>query len=198
MLRFGFSEMVTSPALVYACLLPFFFPFLTSRLLAQQQRRHNWMMNARTEKPAAIHMKMNILTPILAFRFNSCTLSAAILRIMKMTVARMVATVVQRAARKVRGAIARLAQREKTATGVRKIMMKSAQAPVRKRPNIHCEAVFRMWRTVVTSTGTAIVAPDSSWLRRISTGLNQYSVFVAAQSLIPTPTLPWQKFHKPT
>lgn len=109
------------------------------------------------EKPAAIHMKTNILTPIFAFRFNSATLSAAILRMMKMTVARIVATVVQRAARNVRGVMARLAQREKTANGVRKIMTKSAQAPVRKRPNIHCEAVFRMWRIVVTSVGRATI-----------------------------------------
>ena len=111
-LRFGFSEIATSPASVYACLLPFFFPFFTSLRLAQQQRRHNCIMNANSENAAAIHMNTNILIPILALMLSSPTLTAAILRIMKMAVARIVAMVVQSAAKNVSGAMARVAHRE--------------------------------------------------------------------------------------
>ena len=40
-----------------------------------------------------------------------------------------------------------------TASGQRKMETKEVQAPVRKRANIHCEAVLRMWSTSWTSPG---------------------------------------------
>jgi hypothetical protein len=53
-----------------------------------------------------------------------------------MTVAMTEATVMRRAAKKVKIPVNMVSQREKTARGFRKIMTKDKQAPARKRPNI--------------------------------------------------------------
>ena len=64
------------------------------------------------DEPAAIHMNANILVPSSAPILSSVTEVAAFLTITQTAVAMTVATVVKRAARKVKIMIAKAAQRE--------------------------------------------------------------------------------------
>lgn len=149
-----FSE-IPGVSVCQAFLLPVFFPFLTSLLLAQQQQRLVWINQASIEVPAAIHMNANILPPRLAPIFSSETDVNAFCIMMNITVAMTVATVMKRAAKKVKMPVNRVSQREKTAIGFKSIITKDKQAPVRNRPNIQCETVLIKPRISVRSVGSA-------------------------------------------
>lgn len=66
----------------------------------------------------------------------SATDVKAFLMMMNMTVAMTAATVMNRAARKVKIMLKNATQREKTERGLMKIMTKARQAPARNSPNI--------------------------------------------------------------
>lgn len=81
-------------------------------------------------------MNANILVPNEPPILSSSTEVKAFCMMMNMTVAMTVATVVKRAAKKVKIPVKRVSQREKTARGLSSIMRNDRQAPARKRPNI--------------------------------------------------------------
>ena len=76
-----------------------------------------------------------------------------------MTVAVTEAAVVNSAAKKVKIAIGKAAQREYTDKGVRKTRVAERQAPVRKRPNITCEAILMRFKISLILAGSATVNP---------------------------------------
>jgi len=157
---FSFGGRSLKPAVsesLQAFLLPLFFPLLTSLLLAQQQHSPIWIRNAKMAQPLAIHIKTNISMPRLAPMLSWVTEPKAFLMMMNMTVASTVATVTHSAARKVKMAMTKAAQRETTDKGVMKIMTKVRQAPERKRPNIQCDTVSMRLRMLVMSEGRATV-----------------------------------------
>ena len=94
---------------------------------------------------------------MLAPMLSSVTEVKALLAMMNRTVAMTDATVVKRAARKVKKPTASAAHLEKTASGLRNIMTKLKQAPERKRPNIQCETVRIRSRMSVTWAGRETV-----------------------------------------
>ena len=100
-------------------------------------------------------MNTNILMPTSAPMLSSSTEVNAFFMMMNMTVAITAATVVNRAAKKVKMPVNRVSQREKTARGFKKIMTKARQAPERKRPNIQCETTLIRPRISVRSVGSA-------------------------------------------
>ena len=81
-----------------------------------------------------------------------------------MTVAMIAAVVVVRADRKAKMAIGRVAQREYTDRGVRKMETKEVQAPVRNRANIQREAVRTRLRAEIILDGRATVGKGSGRL----------------------------------
>ena len=86
-------------------------------------------------------MNANIFVPISGMMLTvSSALCMTFRKMMNMTVAMMVAAVVERAVRKAKMAIGNVAQRVKTESGVRNIETKQVQAPVRNRANIMREA----------------------------------------------------------
>ena len=100
-------------------------------------------------------MNANILVPSSPPMLSSSTEVKAFCMMMNMTVAITAATVVNRAAKKVKMPVNRVSQREKTARGFKKIMTKARQAPERKRPNIQCETTLIRPRISVRSVGSA-------------------------------------------
>jgi hypothetical protein len=60
------------------------------------------------------------------------------------------------------------------ANGVTKMQTEARIIPVMKKPNIILEAIFTSERVVTTELGSVMVAPASSSLRIMATGLNQY------------------------
>ena len=88
---------------------------------------------------------------------TSATLPMTFRNITNMTVAVTEAAVVNRAAKKVKIAIGNAAQREYTDKGVRKIRAAERQDPVRKRPNITCEAILMRFRISLILAGSATV-----------------------------------------
>lgn len=103
--------------------------------------------------PLAIHMNTNISTPMAAPMLSSVTDVKAFCMMMNRMVAMTEATVMKRAARKVKRPTPNAAQREKTERGVMKIMTKAKHAPERKRPNIQCDTILIRPRIEVTSAG---------------------------------------------
>lgn len=81
-------------------------------------------------------MNTNIFVPKVAWMLSSVTEVKASFMITNRTVAMTEATVMKRAAKKVKMAVKKATQREKTAKGLRKIMTKARQAPDRNKPNI--------------------------------------------------------------
>lgn len=77
-----------------------------------------------------------------------------------MAVAIMVAAAVKRALRKVKMAMGSVSQRVKTESGERKTERKEVQAPVRKRADIHWEAMRIRWRAETILAGRATVEID--------------------------------------
>ena len=69
----------------------------------------------------------------------------------------MEAAVVNRAERKARKAIGKVAQRVKTERGVKRVEREVRQAPVRKRANIQWEARRTSWRAEMILVGRATV-----------------------------------------
>lgn len=95
------------------------------------------------------------------------------LKIVNMTVAMMAAAAVRRAVMKVkmdREKEYHREYRERMHSGMER---KFRIVPVRKKPNMRCEARRMSERMVFISAGRVMVAPAKSSLRRISTGLNQ-------------------------
>jgi hypothetical protein len=100
-----FSSMTPS---LYAAFAPFLLPVLTSLLLAQQQDRERWTPNPRMLKVAPIHMKTNMSVPNAAPILRPAWLVMTLRKMVKRTVAMMVAATVRRAAIKVQMAIGKL------------------------------------------------------------------------------------------
>jgi len=113
------------------------------------------MAKAMMLVPAAIHINTNICIPNDAPMLIAATDVIAFFMMMNSAVASTVATVVKSAPRKVTIAMGRVAQREKTPRGIRKIMRKFTQAPARKRANIQLETMRRRLRMSFTSDGRA-------------------------------------------
>ena len=90
---------------------------------------------------------------------TSATLPMTFRNMTNMTVAVAEAAVVNRAAKKVKIAIGKAAQREYTDKGVRKTRVAERQAPVRKRPNITCEAILMRFKISLILAGSATVNP---------------------------------------
>lgn len=114
-------------------------------------------------------MNANILVPSSPPMLSSSTEVKAFCMMMNMTVAMTVATVVKRAAKKVKIPVKRVSQREKTARGFKSIITKDKQAPARKRPNIQCETTLISPRISVTSVGSVtkkVLAWDTRKLGR--------------------------------
>lgn len=76
--------------------------------------------------------------------------------------------------------------------------MKLVHTPVKKKPNMRCEAILMSFKMLLICAGKAIVAPESSSFKKIETGLNQYSPCGFEQLVIPSLLYPSQKFHRPT
>lgn len=95
------------------------------------------MKHATRLNAVAIHINANILAPIVApMLISAAAPKITFLKIINMTVAMTVATVVVKAAMKAKTAIGIVSSREYMDKGVRKMLMKVVQAPVKKRPNI--------------------------------------------------------------
>ena len=92
------------------------------------------------ENALAIHMKTKSVMPILAPMFKSFTSVIVLRKMMNMAVAMILAAVTMRALRKARMATGKVSQRVNTDRGMRNMRTKERRVPVRKRPNIHCEA----------------------------------------------------------
>ena len=104
----------------------------------------------------AIHMKTNILVPSAApMLISAAALASTFLKMTNMTVAMTVATVVAKAETKARTAIGRVRRREYIDKGVRKMLTKAVQAPVRKRPNIQWETTRTRVRAETMLAGSA-------------------------------------------
>ena len=157
------------------------------RLPVQQQTPQqvpNCTKNPIKLNPTAIHMKANIGVPKLALILTSVAFLNVFLKITYMTVAITAAPAVNSSARKVqtingislrkilRPLCCHRGRLEKP-SGPRKMQVKVRQVPTMKAANIQCDAVLTMERTETISVGRAIVAPERSSLRIISTGLNQ-------------------------
>lgn len=96
------------------------------------------MKHATRLNVVAIHIKANILAPSVAPMLMSAAAPAiTFLNMINTTVAMTVATVVVKAAMKAKMAIGIVSSREYIDKGVRKMLRKVVQAPVKKRPNIH-------------------------------------------------------------
>jgi hypothetical protein len=108
------------------------------------------------------------------------------LKIMNMTVAITVATVVRRAPMNAQMAKGKEYQREYKVMGEIKIERKFMHVPVRKKPNIKWDAMRMSLRMLLISAGNAMVAPARSSFRRSSTGLNQKSAFGCEQDVMPS------------
>jgi hypothetical protein len=108
---FSLFSFTGAPSGPQAFFEPVFFPFLISLRLAQQQHWPRVINQAKIEDAAAIHMKANICFPMRPSMLSCSTDVMAFCMIMKRTVAMTVATVVKRAARKVRMVMRRVSQR---------------------------------------------------------------------------------------
>jgi len=157
-------------------------PLLSMR---QQQPIIAWMKKAIMDVTEAIHMKTNMRIPISARKFSSSWAVRAIRAPMLMAVPTMEATVMRTASIKAKIARGSDHQRERTATNPTKMRTKVRQTPARKKPNMTCWPMRRMVRIVLTSEGRAMEAPESSWSRRISIGLNHQRASGVEQSVMP-------------
>ena len=141
----------------------------------------------------AIHMNTNILTPSVApMLISSAAPASTFLKMINMTVAMTVATVVVKAEMKAKMAIGTVNSREYIDKGVRKMLTKAVQAPVKNKPNIQWETTRTSVRAETMLVGSAtrihgqcntflldgglksiLIAPASSSSKMICTGLNQ-------------------------
>jgi hypothetical protein len=114
-------------------------------------------MKATSVDPAATHMKAYISVPMFAPMLICVCERAAFRKMTKMTVPRTAATVVRSAARNVKITTGIDASLENMARGATKMLTKERQAPLRKSPNIHCEAMRRVFKISATSLGNATI-----------------------------------------
>lgn len=118
-------------------------------------------------------MNANISIPIVGTILTVSTAPwTAFLKIRNMTVAITVATVVNRAVRKVKIATGHVAHRVKIENGVRNMETKQQQAPVMKRPNIQWLTTRTSFNASMMVDGRAIEAPERSSEMMIETGCN--------------------------
>ena len=136
--------------------------------------------------------------PNVACMLNSAADEKVLRKMTNMTVAMTEAPIVKSAVQKVRTMIGNDRRKIRfvlcvqrglceKAMGAKNMQRNVRQAPMRKLTNIQKLAVRTMCRTVTTSVGKEMVAPESSSLRMIWTGLNQYNVFGREQNVIPSP-----------
>ena len=135
-------------------ILPNFLPVLTSLLLAQQQHMPIWNSQAIIANALAIHIQTNIVVPNVAPIFTSWLFANTFFMMTNMTVAMIDAAVMASALMKEMMLRMKAVQRLRTERGRRNMRTKERQAPVRKRPNITCEATFMMSRIWPTSSGS--------------------------------------------
>jgi hypothetical protein len=102
-----------------------------------------------------------------------------------MTVAMIAASEIRIAVQKARTVITRLHQRVRITRRLSGIRTKSMHMPAMKHPYMILEPILSKLRTVTASAGSAIWAPASSSLTRISTGLNQYHCLGLEQYVTP-------------
>jgi len=93
-------------------LFPFLRPVFTSLRLAQQQQSPVWINQAKMENAAATHIRANMVVPMVAPMLSSATPLMTFRKMMNMTVAITVATVVKSADKKVKKATPKDHQRE--------------------------------------------------------------------------------------
>lgn len=149
------------------------------------------MRNAMRVHPLAIHINANIVLPTCAPILRSEKLVAADVKMMEIAVPITLATMVHMHAKSVSRLEKKIAApwRQK---GTRMRVMKTRSTAVRKKPNMNCDAIFRILRYVTSCVGRAMVAPARSSLVIIETGSNQYSVVGFEQYVIPWSMFPSQ------
>ena len=114
------------------------------------------MKQATILNALAIHMNANISAPSVApMLISAAALASTFLKMINMTVAMTVATVVAKAEMKAKMAIGRVSRREYIDKGVRKMLTKAVQAPVKKRPNIQWETTRTSVRADTMFAGSA-------------------------------------------
>ena len=171
--------------------LPLFLPVLTSLRLAQQQHCPTCTSHPAMAHPLAIHMNANILVPSSGTILTSASaLRMTLVKITNMTVAMVAATVVKRAERKVRMAMGRVAHRDVTPRGARRIAGTVVEAPVRKRANIQWEARRTSFKAEMISLGSATFqGGQQCHVARPSSGLLPHSWCVLPRAFNEMKTL---------
>lgn len=139
----------------------------------QQQPIAAWSMKARFVRMAAIHIKINIFTPISALILSESCAVRAIFAARLITVAIMAARDMMIPEIAARIAIGRVNQRVRITSGEASIRTKFRTVPAVKQTYMICDPSFKRLRMVLTSDGKAIEAPARSSLTSTSTGLNQ-------------------------
>lgn len=167
--RIGLFSLMPGVSLSFqAFLLPRFLPLRTSRREAQQQHWPNMINHAIMLVAAATHMNANICTPKDASMSRVFWLVITFFMTTPSTVPMTVATVVHRAPKKTKKRIGAVPQRVKTLRGMRKIIRKFRQAPVRKSPNIQCETVRIKDRMLLICAGRATGEKNVSILAKMA------------------------------
>lgn len=149
---------------------------LGRRFGLQQQPMAACNKKARSDAIAPIHMKTNILTPMLTLILSwSCDVRATLAATL-MAVAIAAATVSITAASPPITEMNKLNQRVRITRGDPSSKTKLRIVPAMKKTYMTLDPMRRRSRIVKTSEGRAIWAPASNWPTRISTGLNQKNV----------------------
>lgn len=118
-------------------------------------------------------MKTNMRVPTYALMLRDVCAVAAYLKTKLMTEAMTLPTRMTRKVRNETMDMGKAHQREKIAMGDRKTIKKEMIVPARKKANMMLEHILRIPRIWVISAGNAMVAPERSSFKMISTGLNQ-------------------------
>merc|ERR1711934_921735 len=123
-----------------------------------------WSKKATSVKMAAIHIKANIFTPMLARMLSWSWAVRATLAAMLMTVAMMAATETKMEAMAARRVRSRLNQRVRMTRRLAKMRTKLTLMPPMKKAYMILEPILRRLRTVTAWEGRAIWAPARSSL----------------------------------
>lgn len=118
-------------------------------------------------------MKTNMRVPTYALMLRDVCAVAAYLKTKLMTEAMTLPTRMTRKVRNETMDMGKAHHREKIAMGDRKTIKKEMIVPARKKANMMLEHILRIPRIWVISAGNAMVAPERSSFKMISTGLNQ-------------------------
>lgn len=106
------------------------------------------------EKAAATHMHANMVVPILASMLTCSLEENTSFMMTNKAVAIMAAAVTQMALRNARIPRPNAHQRLRTERGRTKMRTKDRQAPVRNSPNMTCETILMMLRTLSRPSGS--------------------------------------------